>query len=212
MALHVVNHPVVTHKMNILRDRHTGTQDFRSVVSELTLLLAYEATRDLRVQDCVIETPLAAMDSKTLTGGRFIIAPILRAGLGMVQGMLSIFPNAKVAHIGIRRDEETARPETYYYNFPRAGDMSTEKTTVIVLDPMLATAGSLCAALNLVKRDHPGVIKAICLIAAPEGQKRVEKEHPDVDVYVGALDQKLNEKSYIVPGLGDAGDRMFGTV
>lgn len=211
MAVHVVHHPVITHKMNILRDRTTGTQEFRSVVSELTLLLAYEATRDLRVHHCTIETPLATMQSQTLTGGRFVIAPILRAGLGMVQGMLSIFPNAKVAHIGIRRDEETAQPETYYYNFPRGGAIA-EKTTVIVLDPMLATAGSLCAALDLVKRDHPGVIKALCLIAAPEGRARVEKDHPDVDVYVGALDERLNDKSYIVPGLGDAGDRMFGTV
>ncbi len=212
MPVHVVNHPVITHKMNTLRDLNTGTQEFRSVVSEMTLLLAYEATRDLPVRPCQVETPLMAMESKTLTGGDFIITPILRAGLGMVQGMLSIFPNAKVAHIGMKRDEETALPATYYYNFPKAPPNPSEESTVIVVDPMLATAGSLCAALTLVKGDHPGTIKAICLIAAPEGKARVEKEHPDVDVYVGALDERLNEKSFILPGLGDAGDRMFGTV
>lgn len=207
MALKVVEHPVITHKLNILRNEKTGTQEFRSVVSELTLLLSYEATRDLPVHSCQVTTPLTIMTSKTLSGSDFVICPILRAGLGMVHGMLSVFPDARVAHIGMKRDEETALPMSYYQNVPN--DLS--QSTVIVVDPMLATAGSLSAAIDLVKKHNPKTIKAICLLAAPEGGKRIEQDHPDVDVYVGSLDEKLNEKNYIVPGLGDAGDRMFGT-
>lgn len=208
MAVHVVQHPVITHKMNMLRDKRTPVQAFRDVVSEITLLLCYEATRDLEVQPCVVDTPLARMHSETLSGADFVITPILRAGLGMVGGMLSIFPNARVAHIGVRRDEETALPHKYYYNVPP----NVQHSTVIVVDPMLATGGSLSAGLELLKEEHPKKLKAICLIAAPEGKARIEKDHPDVDVYVGAMDERLDERSFIVPGLGDAGDRMFGTI
>ncbi len=208
MPVIVVDHPVITHKMNVLRDKRTGVQDFRQAVSEITLLLAYEATRDLPLHTCKIETPLCAMQSQTLSGDDFVITPILRAGLGMVHGMLSIFPNARVAHIGLQRDEETALPHAYYSNIPA----TLNDATVIVVDPMLATAGSLSAALDMIKQHNPAHIKAICLIAAPEGQARIERDHPDVSVYVGAMDERLNDKAYIVPGLGDAGDRMFGTL
>ncbi|MDK2972437.1 MAG: uracil phosphoribosyltransferase [Candidatus Sumerlaeota bacterium] len=208
MPVHVVKHPVVTHKMSILRDKATTVQRFREVVSEMTLLLSYEATRDLDLRPCVVETPLMPMDTFTLTGEDFVIAPILRAGLGMVNGMLKVFPEAKLAHIGMRRDEETALPATYYENIPSPLGAST----VILVDPMLATGGSLSAGLHLLRSKRPKVLKAICLIAAPEGKARIERDHPDVDVYVGALDDRLNERSYILPGLGDAGDRMFGTL
>jgi len=207
MPLHVVDHPVITHKLNILRNKDTRTQEFRSVVNEITLLLSYEATRDLAVDECEVETPLTKMKSTTLSGSDFVICPILRAGLGMVHGMLSVFPDARLAHIGLKRDEETAKPMFYYQNIPT----KLESSTVIVVDPMLATAGSLCSAIDLVKEHKPHRIKAVCLLAAPEGKERVEKEHPNVDVYVGSLDKQLNDQAYIVPGLGDAGDRMFGT-
>lgn len=208
MPLRVVTHPLITHKMTILRDKNTGTQLFRDAVSEVTLLLCYEATRDLHLRPASIETPLCPMQTATLSGSDFVVAPVLRAGLGMVEGMLSLFPNARLSHIGVRRDEETAKPSTYYSNIPR--DLSN--STVFVVDPMLATGGSLCAALTLLKASRPRVLKALCLLAAPPGRDRVEREHPDVDVYVGALDERLNERAFIVPGLGDAGDRMFGTL
>lgn len=207
MAVHTVDHPVITHKLNVLRNKNTGTQEFRRVVNELTLLLSYEATRNLPVNDCTLETPIAKMTSKTLKGNDFIICPILRAGLGMVHGMLSIFPEARVAHIGLKRDEHTAMPMFYYQSMPE--DLSS--STVIVVDPILATGGSLCEALSLVKHHHPVSIKAICLVASPEGKQAIEKMHPDVDVFVAAMDDHLNAQKYIVPGLGDAGDRMFGT-
>jgi len=208
VSVHVVNHPVITHKMNLLRDKKTPIQAFRDVVSEITLLLCYEATRDLEVQPCVVDTPMARMHSQTLSGADFVITPILRAGLGMVGGMLHIFPNARVAHIGVKRDEETAQPTQYYYNVPP----NVQNSTVIVVDPMLATGGSLSAGLELLKRENPKRLIAICLIAAPEGKARIEQDHPDVDVYVGALDERLNDQAFIMPGLGDAGDRMFGTI
>lgn len=208
MAVITVNHPLIEHKLSLLRDKTTSMKKFRELVSEITLLLTYEATRDLSMTPMEIETPLCRMQARTLLDGRFVITPILRAGLGMVQGMLSIFPVAKVAHIGLKRDEETALPHTYYVNLPP--DLAG--STVFVVDPMLATAGSLCAALTLVKQSRPACVRALCLIAAPEGRARVLRDHPDVDVYVGAMDERLNEKSYIVPGLGDAGDRMFGTL
>lgn len=207
MPVFVVQHPVVTHKMTILRDKTTTVQKFRDVVSELTLLLSYEATRDLEVRPCTVDTPLMPMQTHTLTGVDFVIAPILRAGLGMVNGMLRVFPEAKIAHIGMRRDEHTALPATYYENIPSP----LSHSTVIVVDPMLATGGSLSAGLSLLKSKSPKVLKAICLIAAPEGRDRIERDHPDVDVYVGALDEALNARKFILPGLGDAGDRMFGT-
>jgi uracil phosphoribosyltransferase len=208
MAVHAVSHPVITHKMAILRDRETSTKKFRELTNEITLLLTYEATRHLPTHEVEVQTPMAVMRTQCLRNEGLVIAPILRAGLGMVDGMLSIFPNARMAHIGLKRDEETARPQTYYYSMPP----NLESSTVIVVDPMLATAGSLCAALELVKQSKPAEILALCLIAAPEGARRVEAAHPDVDVYVAAMDECLNEKSYIIPGLGDAGDRMFGTL
>lgn len=208
MAVHVVDHPVITHKMTALRARRTETPDFRRRVTEITLLLAYEATRDLPMRSVDIETPLCRTEARVLAPGDFVLAPILRAGLGMVQGMLAVLPEARVGHVGLRRDEQTAVAQQYYYNMPH----DLERSTVIVLDPMLATAGSLCQALSLIKDHNPASVRAICLIAAPEGKARIEREHPDVPVYVGALDDHLNDRSFIVPGLGDAGDRMFGTL
>lgn len=208
MAVTVVNHPLITHKLSIARDKDTSCKKFRDLVAEITLLLTYEATRDLPMREVEVETPLTKAKFEMLARGDFIITPILRAGLGMVQGMLSIFPLAKVAHIGLKRDEETALPHTYYYNIPD----NLEDATIIVVDPMLATAGTMCAAIDLIKESHPKKIKALCLLAAPEGKARVERDHPDVDVYVGAMDERLNDRAYIVPGLGDAGDRIFGTL
>lgn len=208
MAIHVVKHPLLEHKLSVLRDKETSTKKFRELVEEITMLLAYEATRELPLRRVRLETPVCAMEASMLDDERLVICPILRAGLGMVEGMVSLLPTARVAHIGLRRDEETKLPTTYYYNVPKA----IKGQTVFVLDPMLATAGSLCAAIDLLKKESPGRIVAICLIGAPEGRDRVLRDHPDVDVYLGAMDERLNEKAYIVPGLGDAGDRLYGTV
>jgi len=194
--------------MTILRSKETSMRKFRELVSEITLLLAYEATRNLPMVQVDIETPLCPFRGKSLAQTEVVITPILRAGLGMVQGMLDIIPHAKVAHIGLKRDEETKKPETYYYNVPE----DLEESTVLVVDPMLATAGSLCAALHLVKKKEPKRIIALCLISSPEGEERVNREHPDVDVFVAASDERLDKRAFIVPGLGDAGDRMFGTL
>jgi len=208
MAVHVVEHPVIRHKLSVIRDKTTSMREFRDIVGEITLLLTYEATRDFPMEKRPIETPLCGMDAHMLADeGRIFLIPILRAGLGMVPGMLAIFPLAKVSHLGIRRDEKTARPSTYFYNVPP--DLAG--STVIVVDPMLATGGSLNAGLTMIKRSKPKLLRALCLIASPEGRTAVESAHPDVEVYVGAMDDRLNDKAYIVPGLGDAGDRMFGT-
>lgn len=207
MAVEVVHHPLIAHKISLLRDRSTPMKDFREIVGEVTHLLVYEATRDLPLREVTIETPLCQATVPMLNEPEIVVAPILRAGLGMLPGMLNILPRAPVAYIGLERDEYTHQPRTYYYNVPA----NLANATVIVVDPMLATAGSLCAGLDLVKKESPARILAICLIAAPEGKQRVEQAHPDVPVYVGALDTHLNEHAFIVPGLGDAGDRMFGT-
>jgi uracil phosphoribosyltransferase len=208
VSLIIVDHPLIQHKLTIIRDKNTSPKKFREVVNEITLLLTYEATRDLELKEVKIETPLAETVGKTLSSTNVVIAPILRAGLGMVNGMLNIFPLAKLAHIGLYRDENSFKPITYYLNIPN--DLSG--CIVIVVDPMLATAGSLCAAIDIIKKYNPKQIKAITLIASPEGRQRLEEKHPDVTVYTGALDERLNEKAYIIPGLGDAGDRLFGTI
>lgn len=209
MAVHVVDHPLIAHKLTIIRDKQTSMRKFREIVSEITLLLTYEATRDMPLTRRTIETPLARMSAPVLEDEAGpLIVPILRSGLGMVHSMLELFPLARVAHLGMKRDEHTAVASTYYMNLP---SQVIEGATVIVLDPMLATAGTMCDALALLKAGKPKALKAICLIGAPEGKARVERDHPDVPVYLAALDERLNEKAYIVPGLGDAGDRMFGT-
>ena len=208
MPVVVVDHPLITHKLSILRDKETSTKKFREAVEEITMLLAYEATRDFPMRPVTVETPLCTMQTHKLADEKLVVLPILRAGLGMVNGMLAIYPTARVAHVGIKRDEETALPHTYYYNAPA----SMSGGRVIILDPMLATAGSMCATIDLIKEDAPAEISAVCLLAAPEGAARMDREHPDVKVYVGAMDSHLNARSYIVPGLGDAGDRIFGTL
>lgn len=193
--------------MTILRDRETSMKKFRDLVSEITLLLCYEATRQLPLVPCEVQTPLVRTQGWQLAESELVVAPILRAGLGMLPGMLGLMPYARVAYIGLQRDEHTKKPSTYYFNVPS----NLEEATVLVVDPMLATAGSLSAALTLVKNNKPRRIISICLIAAPEGKARIERDHPDVDVFVGAMDERLNEQAFIMPGLGDAGDRMFGT-
>ncbi len=207
MPFHVVDHPLIQHKLAILRDKDTSMRKFRELVSEITLLLAYESTRRLPTIPVEVETPLCRTTGATLDCVDLVISPILRAGLGMLPGMMEIMPTARIAYIGIKRDESTKEPQTYYFNVPN----HLENTVVLVVDPMLATGGSLCGAIELVKRKNPREIIALCLIASPEGRDRVLEDHPDVSVFVGALDERLDENCFIVPGLGDAGDRMFGT-
>ena len=204
--LHVIDHPLIRHKLTVMRDRNTGTKDFRENLDEIGSLMVYEVTRDLPVADVENETPICSYTAKTLESP-VVVAPILRAGLGMVSGILSLIPTAKVAHIGLYRDEKTLEPHTYFEKYPP----NIEEATVLIVDPMLATGGSANAAIDMVKRQGAKNIKLVCLVGAPEGVKAVEREHPDVDIYLAALDEKLNENGYIVPGLGDAGDRIFGT-
>ncbi len=203
----VMDHPLVQHKVSILRNVNTGTKEFKEVVSELATLMCYEATRDLPLADVEIETPMATATVKMLTGRKLALVPILRAGLGMVDGMLSLIPAAKIGHIGLYRDHETLEPVEYYCKLPN--DIADRE--VIVLDPMLATGGSAVDAIRMIKDKGAKNIKFIGLIAAPEGVEKLQNEHPDVEIYVAALDAGLNENGYIVPGLGDAGDRIFGT-
>ena len=203
----ILDHPLVQHKVAILRNRDTGTKEFKEVVSELATLLCYEATRDLPLEEIELDTPVAHTTVKMLAGRKLALVPILRAGLGMVEGMLTLLPAAKVGHIGLYRDPETLEPVEYYCKLP--GDVAERE--VIVLAPMLATGGSAADAIRLIKQHGAKNIKFIGLIAAPEGLERLHREHPDVDIYVAALDEKLNDHGYIVPGLGDAGDRIFGT-
>ena len=203
----VIDHPLVQHKLSILRDRETGTKEFRELVEELAILLAYEVTRDLPLKETTVETPVATARVKTLAGKKLGVVPILRAGLGMVDGITRLLPAAKVGHIGLYRDPATLRPVDYYCKLP--SDIS--ERDIIIVDLMLATGGSAVAAINAIKRHGCRNIKLVCLIAAPEGIEAVRKEHDDVDIYLACVDEYLNDHGYIVPGLGDAGDRLFGT-
>ena len=203
----VMDHPLIQHKIGIMRRQDTGSKEFRTLVSEVAMLECYEATRDLELRDVEIETPICKTTVKELKGKKLAVVPILRAGLGMVEGMLEMIPAAKVGHIGLYRDPETAEPVEYYCKLP--ADCANRE--VFVVDPMLATGGSAVAALQMLKDKGVKNIRFMCIIAAPEGVKRLQEAHPDVDLFIGALDERLNEKKYIVPGLGDAGDRIFGT-
>ena len=203
----VFDHPLILHKLSILRDKGTSVKEFRELVSEIAMLMCYEATRDLPLEDVEIETPVAKATVKRIAGKKLAIVPILRAGLGMVDGMVSMMPNVKVGHIGLFRDPETLKPVKYYFKMPP----DIDERDVIVVDPMLAAGGSASAAIQFLKDDGVKHIKLMCIIGAPEGVERMQKDHPDVDIYVAALDDHLNEHGYIVPGLGDAGDRIFGT-
>ena len=205
--VHVLDHPLLQHKVSILRRKDTGVKEFREIVSEIAALECYEATRDLPLEDVVIETPVATGTFKQLTGKKLAIVPILRAGLGMVDGILDLIPSAKVGHIGLYRDPETLEPVEYYCKLP----CDIDKRDVFVVDPMLATGGSASAAISFLKKRGVTSIKLLNIIAAPEGIERVTQDHPDVEIYCAALDECLNEHGYIVPGLGDAGDRIFGT-
>ena len=203
----VMDHPLIQHKIGIMRRTETGSKDFRTLVSEVAMLECYEATRELELQDVEIETPICKTTVKELKGKKLAIVPILRAGLGMVEGMQAMIPAAKVGHIGLYRDEETAKPVEYFCKLP--ADCANRE--VFVVDPMLATGGSAVAAIQMLKDKGVNNIHFMCIIAAPEGVQVLTAAHPDVDVYIGALDERLNERKYIVPGLGDAGDRIFGT-
>jgi uracil phosphoribosyltransferase len=203
----VVEHPLVQHKVSLMRDVNTGTKQFRELAEELGMLLCYEITRDLPLEEVEVETPLAIAKTKMIAGKKLGIVPILRAGLGMVDGILQLIPAARVGHIGLYRDPETFEPVEYYCKLPS----DSAERDMIVCDPMLATGGSAAAAISFVKQRGVKSTKLVCIIAAPEGVKRVQEEHPDVDIYLGAMDEKLNDHGYIVPGLGDAGDRIFGT-
>jgi uracil phosphoribosyltransferase len=205
--VHVLDHPLLSHKLTIMRDKNTSVKDFRELVSEIGMLITYEATRDLPLTTKRIETPLCEMDAPTLKGKKFAVVPILRAGLGLVEGVLRLVPSARVGHIGMFRDEETLQPHTYFCKLPKD---ATERD-ILVVDPMLATGGSAAAAIDEIKKRGCTNIKLMVLLAAPEGIKRIHDTHPDVDIYCGAVDECLNERGYIVPGLGDAGDRIFGT-
>ena len=205
--VHILDHPLLQHKLSILRDENTGVKDFREVVSEIATLMCYEATRDLPLEEVEIKTPITTAKFKTIAGKKLAIVPVLRAGLGMVDGILTLIPSAKVGHIGLYRDPDTLEPVEYYCKMPN--DIAERE--VIILDPMLATGGSASAAIQFIKNYEVKNIKLMNIIAAPEGIQRVHHDHPDVDIYCAALDEKLNDHGYLVPGLGDAGDRIFGT-
>ncbi|MDY3982921.1 MAG: uracil phosphoribosyltransferase [Veillonellaceae bacterium] len=207
MNVNVMTHPLIQHKVSLIRSIGTSSKDFRQLLDEITLLMGYEITRDLPLEDVEVQTPLVKMVGKQIAGKKLGIIPILRAGLGMVSGLLELMPSARVGHIGLYRDPETLKPVEYYCKLP--SDLSERR--IIVTDPMLATGGSASAALSLLKDRGAKDIQLMCLVAAPQGVETVNKEHPDVRVYVAALDEKLNEHGYILPGLGDAGDRIFGT-
>lgn len=203
-----ISHPLIIHKLSIIRDKHTPSKNFRELVEEVSMLMAYEVTRDMKMETVEIETPICKMNAKRLMGKKVAIVPILRAGLGMVEGMLKIIPAAKIGHIGMYRDEKTLEPVEYFCKLPQ--DISERE--IILIDPMLATGGSAIDAINMLKKKGAQNIKFMCLIGSPEGVNAVRGEHDDVDIYLASIDEKLNEKGYIVPGLGDAGDRLFGTL
>ena len=203
----VIDHPLIQHKLTIIREKNCGTKVFREVVDEIAMLMAYEVSRDMPLEDIEIETPIGKSVQKTLSGKKVAIVPILRAGIGMVDGMLQLIPAAKVGHVGLYRDEETLEPVEYFVKLP--ADIAERQ--LFVVDPMLATGGSAIMAIDLLKKRGATNIKFVCLVAAPEGIKALQDAHPDVDIYTAGLDEKLNEAGYIVPGLGDAGDRLFGT-
>ena len=203
----VMDHPLIQHKIGIIRREKTGSKDFRMMIGEIAMLMCYEATRELKLTDIEIETPICTATVKELQGKKLAVVPILRAGLGMVDGMLSIIPSAKIGHIGLYRDPKTLEPVEYYCKLPA----DSEEREVFVVDPMLATGGSATAAIQMLKDKGVKHIHFMCIIAAPEGVKKMQECHPDVDMYIGALDEQLNSHGYIVPGLGDAGDRIFGT-
>ncbi|MDD6324238.1 MAG: uracil phosphoribosyltransferase [Lachnospiraceae bacterium] len=203
----VMDHPLIQHKVGLIRKKETGSKEFRELIGEIAMYMCYEATRDLKLRDIEIETPICKTTVKELSGKKLAVVPILRAGLGMVEGMLAMIPAAKVGHIGLYRDPETLKPVEYYCKLPA----DSNEREVFVVDPMLATGGSAVAAIQMLKDKGVKNIRFLCIIAAPEGVEAMKKAHPDVDIYIGALDEHLNEHGYIVPGLGDAGDRIFGT-
>ena len=205
--VYVMDHPLIQHKVGIIRREEVGSKDFRQMISEIAMLMCYESTRNLKLQDVKIKTPICETTVKELAGKKLAVVPILRAGLGMVEGMLAMIPAAKVGHIGLYRDPETLEPVEYYCKLPS----HCNEREVYVVDPMLATGGSCVAAIQMLKEKGVKNIHFMCIIASPEGVERLQKEHPDVDIYIAALDEKLNDHGYIVPGLGDAGDRIFGT-
>ncbi|WP_243343637.1 uracil phosphoribosyltransferase [Anaerococcus sp. AGMB09787] len=205
--VHVLDHPVIKHKITILRDKNTGSNEFRSIVTEIGMILAYEATKDLELEEFEVETPITRTTGYRLAGKKLSVVPILRAGLGMVDGVLEVIPAAKIGHIGMYRNEETLQPVEYYCKLPN----DIEKREILVVDPMVATGGSVDDAVTRLKERGCKYIKLLCIIAAPEGIKLLSEKHPDVDIYCAQLDEHLNENGYIVPGLGDAGDRLFGT-
>ena len=205
--VHVIDHPMIQHKLTIMRDKETGSKDFRQLLEEISLLMGYEVTRDIPLEDVDIETPICKMRAKRVSGRKLAIVPILRAGMGMVEGLHTLVPVAKVGHIGLYRNEKTHEPVVYYCNLPE----DIHDRLVILTDPMLATGGSASDALTMIKERGCKNIRLMCLVAAPEGIAKVQKDHPDVDIYVAAVDDHLNADAYIVPGLGDAGDRIFGT-
>ncbi|RNB82035.1 uracil phosphoribosyltransferase [Brevibacillus fluminis] len=205
--VYVFDHPLIQHKLTFIRDKNTGTKEFRELVDEVATLMAYEITRDMPLQETEIETPVTTCKSKVLAGKKIGLIPILRAGLGMVDGVLNLIPAAKVGHIGLYRDPETLKPVEYYAKLPT----DIEERELIVIDPMLATGGSASVAITALKKRGAKNMKLMCLIAAPEGIKVVQEDHPDVDIFVAAVDEQLNDHGYIVPGLGDAGDRLYGT-
>ena len=206
-TLHVLNHPLIQHKLTLMRKKETGSKDFRELLDEIAMLMGYEVTRDLPMEDVEIETPVAKCTAQMISGKKLGLVPILRAGLGMVDGLHKLVPAARVGHIGLYRDPETLKPVEYYCKLPN----DAQDRLLIVCDPMLATGGSACAAIGFLKERGCHTIRLMCLLGAPEGIAEVQKQHPDVDIYIAAVDDHLNEHGYIVPGLGDAGDRIFGT-